>query len=176
MSLPMLPLRELRRRPSRFIVATVVLSFLATLLLFLGGLLDGLYLGSTGAIRAQQGDVIVFSSGARDSFLRSRITADVREQVAAADGVQEVGGIGFVLLGAQVPGESQGTGFARVGEVLSYDGRLVGFWGSWGAETRPVTLIGIRPGSGKFVVATGSLTRSKAISLSLVAEQDRVYA
>ena len=57
MSLPMLPLRELRRRPSRFIVATVVLSFLATLLLFLGGLLDGLYLGSTGAIRAQQGDV-----------------------------------------------------------------------------------------------------------------------
>ena len=62
----MLPFRELRRRPSRFIVATVVLSFLATLLLFLGGLLDGLYLGSTGAIRAQQGDVIVFSSGAPD--------------------------------------------------------------------------------------------------------------
>ena len=44
------------------------------------------------------------------------------------------------------------------------------------ADNRPVTLIGIRPGSGKFVVATGSLTRSKAISLSLVAEQDRVYA
>ncbi len=41
---------------------------------------------------------------------------------------------------------------------------------------RPVTLIGIRPGSGKFVVATGLLTRSKGISLSLVAEQDRVYA
>jgi hypothetical protein len=41
---------------------------------------------------------------------------------------------------------------------------------------RPVTLIGIRPGSGKFVVATGSLTRSKTIGLSLVAEQDRVYS
>lgn len=118
MSLPMLPLRELRRRPSRFIVATVVLSFLATLLLFLGGLLDGLYLGSTGAIRAQQGDVIVFSSGARDSFLRSRITADVREQVAAADGVQEVGGIGFVLLGAQVPGETELADVAVAGYEL----------------------------------------------------------
>jgi putative ABC transport system permease protein len=103
----MLPLRELRRRPSRFIVATVVLSFLATLLLFLGGLLDGLYLGSTGAIRAQRGDVIVFSNGARDSFLRSRITADVRAEVEAADGVSEVGGLGFVLLGAQVPGETE---------------------------------------------------------------------
>ena len=41
---------------------------------------------------------------------------------------------------------------------------------------RPVTLIGIRPGSGKFVAAQGTLTKSKAIALSLVAEQDRVYA
>ncbi|MDP2292926.1 MAG: ABC transporter permease [Actinomycetota bacterium] len=103
----MLPFRELRRRPSRFVVATVVLSFLATLLLFLGGLLDGLYLGSTGAIRSQDADVIVFSSGSRDSFLRSRIAGDLRQQVESADGVDEVGGIGFVLLGAQVPGESE---------------------------------------------------------------------
>ena len=85
-----LPLKELRRRPSRFVVATVVLSFLATLLLFLGGLLDGLYLGSTGAIRAQQADVIVFSESARDSFLRSRITAEQRATVEAADGVDGV--------------------------------------------------------------------------------------
>jgi hypothetical protein len=35
--------------------------------------------------------------------------------------------------------------------------------------------VGIKPGTGKFVVATGTLTRSKSIALSLVAEQDRVY-
>jgi hypothetical protein len=35
---------------------------------------------------------------------------------------------------------------------------------------------GIRPGTGKFAVATGTITQSKSISLSLVAEQDRVYA
>jgi len=45
-----------------------------------------------------------------------------------------------------------------------------------GSTPRPVTLIGIRPGSGKFAVATGTITQSKGISLSLVAEQDRVYA
>ena len=101
-----LPLRELIRRPSRFLVATVVLGFLATLLLFLGGLLDGLYLGSTGAIRAQQGDVIVYSASARDSFLRSRIDADLRATVESAPGVEEVGGLGFVLLGAEVQGSS----------------------------------------------------------------------
>ena len=116
--LPRLPLRELRRQPSRFIVATVVLAFLTTLLLFLGGLLDGLYLGSTGAIRAQRGDVIVYSSNARDSFLRSRITGETRAQVAAVPGVDEVGGLGFVLLGAQVPGQSTLADVAVAGYEL----------------------------------------------------------
>jgi hypothetical protein len=37
-------------------------------------------------------------------------------------------------------------------------------------------LIGIRPGSGKFAMATGTLTRSKTIKLSLVAATDRVYS
>lgn len=41
---------------------------------------------------------------------------------------------------------------------------------------RNVVLIGIRPGSGKYVAAEGMLTRSKNISLSLVAEADRVYS
>jgi putative ABC transport system permease protein len=101
-----LAVNELRRQPGRFVVATVVLTFLATLLLFLGGLLDGLYLGSTGAIRAQRADAIVFSSASRESFLRSRITGDLRSQVQNAPGVTEVGGLGFALLGAEVPGRS----------------------------------------------------------------------
>ena len=58
--------------------------------------------------------------------------------------------------------------------TYDYDGNVQG--GFSGGTDRPVTLIGIKPGSGKFVVATGTLTRSKAISLSLVAEQDRVYS
>jgi len=63
---------------------------------------------------------------------------------------------------------------ASIGFTYDYDGNVQG--GATAATDRAVTLIGIRPGSGKFVVATGTLTRSKAISLSLVAEQDRVYA
>ena len=45
-----------------------------------------------------------------------------------------------------------------------------------GSTTRPVTLIAIRPGFGKFAVGTGTITQSKGISLSVTAEQDRVYA
>lgn len=58
--------------------------------------------------------------------------------------------------------------------TYDYDGNTQAGYSA--GTDRPVTLIGIRPGSGKFVVATGTLTRSKTIALSLVAEQDRVYA
>lgn len=113
-----LPLLELRRRPSRFVVATAVLAFLATLLLFLGGLLDGLYLGSTGAIRSQRADAVVYSSTARDSFLRSRIPPLLRSAVERVDGVESVGGLGFVLLGARVPGSDELADVAVAGYEL----------------------------------------------------------
>lgn len=63
---------------------------------------------------------------------------------------------------------------ASIAFDYDYDGNVQG--GFTGGTDRDVTLVGIRPGYGKFVVATGVLTRSKSIALSLVAEQDRVYA
>jgi len=38
-----------------------------------------------------------------------------------------------------------------------------------------VTVVAIRPNSSKFVVATGTLTRSKTMNISLIAETDRAY-
>lgn len=46
----------------------------------------------------------------------------------------------LVAIGGQVPGEPDGTGFNRLGEGLSFDGRFVGFWGAWGDETKSLTL------------------------------------
>lgn len=68
------------------------------------------------------------------------------------------------------------TGTISSGSVAftyDYDGNVQG--GFTAGTDRPVTLIGIRPGGGKYAAATGTLTRSKSIALSLVAEQDRVY-
>jgi hypothetical protein len=56
---------------------------------------------------------------------------------------------------------------------FDYDNSTAG--GTAGTD-KAVTLIGIKPGGGKFAMTTGTLSRSKSISLSLVAEQDRVYA
>ena len=117
-----LALRELRRRPGRFLVATIVLTFLCLLLLLLGGLLDGLFLGSTGAVRAQPADAIVYSANARDSFLRSRIGPDVRAKVESTVGVEHVGGLGVLLLGAEVPGQTTIANAAVIGYELQPTG------------------------------------------------------
>jgi putative ABC transport system permease protein len=100
-----LALTELRRRPGRFATATVILTLIAILLMFLGSLLDGLIASSTGAIRAQDADAIVYSDTSQASFVRSRIDPRVRAQVEEVDGVTEVGGIGNVQLGARIPGK-----------------------------------------------------------------------
>jgi hypothetical protein len=68
------------------------------------------------------------------------------------------------------------TGTITSGSIafdFDYDNDTAG--GPAGTD-KAVTLIGIKPGAGKFAVATGTLTRSKTISLSLVAESDRVYS
>lgn len=110
-----LALRELRRRPGRFGVATGVLTLISILLLFLGGLLDGLFLGSTGMIRSQKADLFVYTATARDSFLRSRVTPELRAKVAAVPGVRDVSGLGVTLLGARVPGRSDLANVVVVG-------------------------------------------------------------
>jgi len=98
-----LALRELRRRPGRFTAAGLILTLIALLLMFLGGLLDGLLRSSTGAVRAFDSDVLVFSSTAENAFLRSRVDPALRAQVAAVDGVESVAGLGVVQLGARRP-------------------------------------------------------------------------
>jgi hypothetical protein len=68
------------------------------------------------------------------------------------------------------------TGTISAGVInftYDYDGNVQA--GFSGGTDRAVTLVGIRPNSAKFAAATGTLTRSKTIALSLVAETDRVY-
>ena len=59
-----------------------------------------------------------------------------------------------------------------IGFDFDYDGDAAG---GTAATDKAVTLIGIRPNASKFAVATGTLTRSKALTFSLVAEADRAY-
>lgn len=99
-----LALKELLRRPGRFVLAAVVLTLISLLLMLLGGLLDGLIASSTGAYRAQPGDLIVYSAKSEKSLVRSRITTEDRAAIDKAQGVKAVGGLGSIQLGAR-PGD-----------------------------------------------------------------------
>jgi putative ABC transport system permease protein len=99
-----LALRELRRRPNRFAVATAILTLVAVLLMFLGGLLDGLVAGSTGALRRQDADAVVYAEGSEASLVRSRIGPEVRAEVEAVVGEDRVGGLGALQLGGRLDG------------------------------------------------------------------------
>ena len=46
----------------------------------------------------------------------------------------------LVGIGERVPGESKNDTFIGLGEGGAFDGRHVGFWGSWGEETKTVRL------------------------------------
>jgi len=110
-----LALLELRRRPWRFAPAVIALVLLTGLLLTLGGLLDGLYNGFTGALRAQPGALLTYASDANLSVVRSRIDAATIAQVERVPGVEQVGGLGTVLLGAEVPGQATEASVALFG-------------------------------------------------------------
>ena len=80
----------MRRRPNRFLTATLVLVLIAMLLMLLGGLLDGLIKRSTSAVDAQRADLVVLSSTAEKSFLRSRVTPEQRAQIASEVAVERI--------------------------------------------------------------------------------------
>jgi putative ABC transport system permease protein len=159
-----LALRELWRRPGRFVTATVILSLIAMLLMFLGSLLDGLISASTGAIRAQQGDLIVYSSTSQASFARSRIEPAQRSVITDVTGVEQAGGIGLAQLGARIPGNdvrdlagvalfgveitprgvnaAPASGEAYADEILQAAGVEVGMEILLGPARSPITIIG----------------------------------
>lgn len=158
--------RELRRRPGRFAVATVILFLLSVLLMFLGGLLDGLIGNATGAYRAQQAELIVYSAKAQDSLSRSRIDTATRDQVTEAAGpAAAVGGLSSVTLGGRVegrgprdlvsinlygyelaprglPAEPPARGKAYADASLQAEGLSVGSTIELGPERTPVQVIG----------------------------------
>lgn len=100
-----LALRELRRNPGRFLVATITISLIAILLMFLGALLDGLLQFATGAYQAQRGQLIIMTSDSKGVLSASTVDDQTRDEVTDALGPDAtVGGYGETALGARLEG------------------------------------------------------------------------
>ncbi|MGB6059733.1 MAG: ABC transporter permease [Microthrixaceae bacterium] len=160
-----LALTELRRRPGRFVAATAILTLIAILLMFIGGLLDGLLDSSTGAYRAQRGELIAYSESASESLPRSQIPVNLRKAVESVSGVTKVGGLGTtqvaarpgddpesrdlistILIGSEIPPlgldeiPEKGTAFAD--SSVKADGIKVGDTLLLGAPRVPIKIVG----------------------------------
>jgi putative ABC transport system permease protein len=114
--------REIQRHWRRFGLVVAALCVLAVLVLTLGGMLDGIDAGLTGALRSQRADLVVFSSTSRRSIPRSRIDPPTMAAIRDIPGVAEVRGLGVALLGVRVPGRTEPVSVA----VIGYQGAVAG--------------------------------------------------
>jgi putative ABC transport system permease protein len=119
-----LPVREMRRQRRPFLLLTGGLTVIALLLVVLGGLAQGLVDGFSGALRAQDADLVVYSRAANDSVVRSRVTDEQRQAIAALDGVASVGGLGISLVAARQPDGGETLDVAVVGDDDAQPGRM----------------------------------------------------
>ena len=108
-------LRELRRRPGRFLPVGIAMSLLVVLLVVLGGFLDGLELNQTGAFRAQGERLWVLDDGADRQLGRSVLGEDTAAAVRDVTGVAQVGGLASFVTTGTIAGTDETVDLAVLG-------------------------------------------------------------
>ena len=100
-----LALAEIRRRRGRWASIIGAVAFIVFLVLILAALADGLFIGSTGALRNSDADAFVYSADGRRSLVRSELPIADLAAVADVDGVAEAGALGVLLATAATDGD-----------------------------------------------------------------------
>lgn len=98
-----LALAEMRRNGGRYASIIAALVLIVFLVVVLNALADGLYYGSTGAIRRSGADLYVFSKDGRKQLARSSLPASAAAAVAGVPGVAQVGQVGVLQGAGQAP-------------------------------------------------------------------------
>lgn len=99
----MLALREFQRGLGRFSAIVSALGLLVFLVLILGALADGLFYGSTGAVRSTTATAYAFDAEAKGSLIRSRLAESDVARLADAPGVEQAAPVGVLLTGGDGP-------------------------------------------------------------------------
>ena len=147
-----LALAEIRRRRGRWASITGAVAFIVFLVLVLAALADGLFIGSTGALRSSDADALVYSEDGRRSLVRSEVSIGDLPAVAAIDGVEDVGALGVLLATAAT--DADPFDIAVVGHLP-------------GRAGEPTTLAdGRRPSSGELFVGMADVSlRTEGVDL-----------
>lgn len=139
-----LALAEIRRRRGRWGSIIGAVGFIVFLVLVLAALADGLFIGTAGALQTGDSDAIVYSLDGRRSLVRSELPLSDLAEVAAVDGVADVGALGVLLATATAGGDS--FDIAVMGHIPGHAGE-------------PTELIeGRRPAPGEQFVAVADVS------------------
>ena len=99
----MLAIAEIRRARGRFISIITALSLITFLVLTLSALSDGLFYGSTGAIKSTNANAYAFSTDAQGSLVRSQLPVADVAKFSQVSGVQQASPVGVLLTSATAP-------------------------------------------------------------------------
>ncbi len=100
-----LAVAEFRRAKGRFASITGALSLIVFLVLVLGALGDGLFLGGTGAVRSSTASAYAFSADAEGSLIRSRLSLASESELEDEAGIDQATAIGaLITTTSSVPG------------------------------------------------------------------------
>lgn len=94
---------EMIRNKGRFGAIASAIALIVFLVLVLSAIADGLWLGTTGALRGSGASIFTFSASGRKSFIRSELSDQDVSRVTNVDGVAAAGPVGVLLGTAKGP-------------------------------------------------------------------------
>ncbi len=110
-----LALREMRHAKLRFLLITLVITMVSSLVFIIAALANGLSEGNTAAIRALPVGGIVVSAGSDFLLDRSSVSAGDAQKIAGIDGIDAAEPIGISGGNIETPGSNQLTGVSFFG-------------------------------------------------------------
>ena len=116
-------LAEMRRRRGRWISIVGAVAFIVFLVLVLAGLSDGLFIGTTGALKNGDSDALVYSIDGRRSLVRSALPVSDLPEIEGVPGVADVGALGVLLTTASAGAEPFDA--AVIGHIPGHPGEPV---------------------------------------------------
>jgi len=116
-------LAEMRRRRGRWFSIVGAVAFIVFLVLVLAGLSDGLFIGTTGALKNGDSDALVYSIDGRRSLVRSALPVSDLPEIEGVPGVADVGALGVLLTTASAGAEPFDA--AVIGHIPGHPGEPV---------------------------------------------------
>ena len=149
-----LSFKEIWRNKGRFLLFSLVIALITTLVLFIAGLAEGLATANREYLAKLDGELIVFQSGVKLSTLTSRLSPSIVQKVERIEGVAAVGPVGLSNAALVPPGGSEDINISLIGVEPGKPGGAPALQGRALRSTR-----------GNEVVIDGNLAKAQGLGL-----------